>query len=147
MIARILYPGYLCFYKPSCWRMSITMIPKESRKNSNAGKERILGSLARKCMKIAPNIKIPIPPAESVEKSEYQIETTSAVAKITFRVPIKYITDEEKPYTSNSSFIDLAPPPLYGVGLLKRKNHTFIMLIKIIALKAIDKYSRIIVCL
>jgi len=39
--------------------------------------------------------------------------------------PIKYKDQSGKPYVANSSFIVIASPPLYVVGLLNLINQTF----------------------
>ena len=52
-------------------------------------------------------------------------------ATIIFSVPTKYINQDGRPYIENSSFIELASPPLYLVFLLNLKIQTLINVIEI----------------
>jgi hypothetical protein len=97
---------------PYAPKVSNTIIAIHSSNKLNAGKDLIFGSFALKCITMAPSIKIAITLAAGIVISAYHMEPTKAVANKIFIAPIKYIIGFEIPYTSNSSFIDFAPPPL-----------------------------------
>ena len=108
----------------------------------NAGRLFFSGSLTRRCIQIAPNIRNPMAAEAGIARKGCQMEITNTMAEMTLRVPTMNIIALESPYTSNSSCMLSAFPPRHRVPLLALKNQTFTMPAKMINLANMTRSSK-----
>ncbi len=97
---------------------------RDKTNNIKAGRDFCGESLARKCINIAPIIKMAIPIAEGLLIIGIQIPTISNNDNVILRNPMNFIKDPDRPYTENSSFMFLAFPALNFEGLLNLNIQT-----------------------
>ncbi len=83
-----------CLGTTKCYRNATR---RDKTSNVNAGKDFFGGSLARKCMNIAPIIKTAIPIAEGLLTTGNQMPTINSTDSVILRNPMNFIKDPESP--------------------------------------------------